>query len=103
MLTILHTNDLHNRLGLLPRLAALIARERDRAPHTVLLDAGDTALDGPIAEVGVARLAALGYDAMTPGNAETEVAEHRRHLGRIGAPVVVANGATGALGYPTIP
>lgn len=103
MLTILHTNDLHNGLGLLPRLATLVARERARVPHTVLLDAGDTALGDPTADLAVARLAALGYDAMTPGNAETEVAEYRRHLGRIGAPVVVANVAPGALGYPTLP
>jgi 2',3'-cyclic-nucleotide 2'-phosphodiesterase (5'-nucleotidase family) len=49
MLTILHTNDLHNGLGLLPRLATLVARERARVPHTVLLDAGDTALGDPTA------------------------------------------------------
>ncbi len=103
MLTILHTNDLHNNLGLLPRLAALVARERARAPHTVLLDAGDLGLGGPSADLGVALLVALGYDALTPGNAETGLAEQRRHLGRIGAPVVVANIAPGALGYPTLP
>jgi 2',3'-cyclic-nucleotide 2'-phosphodiesterase (5'-nucleotidase family) len=103
MLTILHTNDLHGALGLLPRLTALVARERARAPHTVLLDAGDTALGDPTADLGVDLLAALGYDAMTPGNAETEVVECRRHLGRIGVPVVVANVASGALGSPTVP
>jgi 5'-nucleotidase/UDP-sugar diphosphatase len=90
MLTILHTNDLHNVLGLLPRLTALVARERARAAHTVLLDAGDLGLVGPTADLGVAQLAAFGYDALTPGNAEVDVAEHRHHLGRIGAPVVPA-------------
>src|SRR5688500_2692680 len=103
MVTLLHTNDLHGAVGMLPRLATLIARERQRDPAALLLDAGDLALNAATADLGVRLLAALQYDALTPGNAENEVLAYRWHLGRIGAPVVVANVAAAALGCPTMP
>ncbi len=59
MLVILHTNDLHGCLGMLPRLAALVARERARCPEAILLDAGALGLGGPAADLGVALLVAL--------------------------------------------
>lgn len=103
MITILHTNDLHGCVELLPRLAALIRRERARNPHTLLLDAGDTALGGRTGKLGAQLLSLFGYTAMTPGNSENDVPEHREHLGRVGAPVVVANVAPSALGFDTVP
>jgi len=103
MITILHTNDLHSCLGMMPRLATLVARERERDPGALLLDAGDAALGGRDADLGVQLLASLRYDAMVTGNSENDVLEHRVNLSRVGAPVVVANTAPGALGFPTVP
>jgi 2',3'-cyclic-nucleotide 2'-phosphodiesterase (5'-nucleotidase family) len=103
MVTILHTNDLHNCLGMVPRLAALMARERERDPAALLLNAGDAALGGRDADLGVQLLASLGYDAMVTGNSENDVLEHRVNLSRVGAPVVVANIAPGALGFLAVP
>ena len=103
VITILHTNDLHNCLGMLPRLAALIARERGRDPHALLLDAGDAVLEGRTADLGVQLLSSLRYDGMTPGNGETHLPECRANLSRVGAPVVVANVAPDALGFPAAP
>ena len=103
MLTILHTNDLHGNLAVLPRLAALIARERARDPEALLLDAGDFALSGPSASLGVQLLSGLGYDAIAPGNAENDVPEQRAALARIGAPVLAANLAGDTADYPARP
>ncbi len=103
MVTILHTNDLHNCVGMVPRLATLVARERERDPGALLLDGGDVALSGRDADLGVQLLASLGYDAMVTGNSENDVLEHRANLSRVGAPAVVANIAPGALGFPTVP
>ena len=97
MITLLHTNDIHCSLGTMPRLATLIARERARDPDAVLLDAGDTGLHFPTADLGVECFAAMRYDAMVPGNAETSLLDCRTNLCRIGAPVVVANVERGVL------
>ena len=103
MITILHTNNLHGNLAVLPRLAALIARERERDPDALLLDAGDFGLGGSSADLGVQLLGRLGYDAIVPGNAENDIAEHRAAFARIGVPVVAANLAGGASDYPARP
>jgi 2',3'-cyclic-nucleotide 2'-phosphodiesterase (5'-nucleotidase family) len=103
MLTILHSNDLHGSLGMLPRLAGLIEREREQNPNALLLDAGDTALGGPTAELGVQLLSSLRYTAMTPGNHENDVLEHRTYFSHVRAPVVVANIPSGALACATLP
>src|SRR5262245_63248834 len=103
MITILHTNDLHGHLAMQPRLAALVGRERARDPDALLLDAGDLGLRGASSDLGVQLLSALAYDAITPGNAENDFLDERLALGRIGAPIVVANSAPDALGFPTQP
>jgi 5'-nucleotidase len=103
MVAILHTNDLHNCVGMIPRLSALVARERQCSPDALLLDAGDAALGGQDADLGVGLLKSLRYDALVTGNAENDVPEHRVNFSRVGAPVVVANIASGALGFPTVP
>lgn len=103
MLTILHTNDLHGCVEMLPRLSALIRRERRQDPEALLVDTGDSALSGLTADLGVRLLSSLGYAAMTPGNSENDVPEHRRNLSRVGSPVVVANVAPDAFGSKTMP
>lgn len=103
MLTIMHTNDLHGGIGMLPRLAATIARERARGGATLLVDAGDAGLGGTTVDLCVALLAGLGYDALTPGNAETDLPGHRAALCRVGVPIVVANVADGDLGGRSLP
>ena len=103
MITLLHTNDLHGHLAALPRLATLIGRERARDREALLLDAGDLGLRGATADLGVQLLSALGYDAITPGNAENDFLDQRLAMGRIGAPIVVANSSADALGIPTRP
>ncbi len=40
-ITILHTNDLHQNLAPLPRIAGYVALYRRRDPHTLFIDAGD--------------------------------------------------------------
>jgi len=103
VIRILHTNDLHNCLGMIPRLAALITRERERDPDALLVDAGDAVLGGRASDLGVQLLSSLKYDAMTPGNGENDLAESRRNLSRTGAPIVAANIAPNVLDSPTPP
>ena len=103
MLTILHTNDLHSHTNILPRLAALIQRERQRAPSALLVDACDMAMDRPVQGLNVKLARALRYDALTTGNYENEVRAGRAALAQIGASCVVANIAPGALGFETTP
>ncbi|HEU5097757.1 MAG TPA: metallophosphoesterase, partial [Roseiflexaceae bacterium] len=103
MITLLHTNDQHGHLAVLPRLAALIGRERVRDPDALLLDAGDLGLRGATADLGIQLLSALEYDAITPGNAENDFLDQRLAMARIDAPIVVANTSADALGIPTQP
>ncbi|HET9222196.1 MAG TPA: metallophosphoesterase, partial [Roseiflexaceae bacterium] len=103
MITLLHTNDLHGHLAVLPRLAPLIGRERARDPEALLLDAGDLGLRGATADLGAQLLSALGYDAITPGNAENDFLDQRLAMEHIGAPIVVANSSANALGISTPP
>lgn len=105
-LTILHTNDLHGAIGLLPWLGALIARERARASAVLTLDAGDAALGDMLPPLGAALFAALHHDGVTPGNAENDLERHRAALAATGRVSVVANATTarrdGLVGVPVI-
>ena len=103
MITLLHTNDLHGCVGMLPWLTTLVARERARDPDGVADRRRRREPGRSGRRLGVALLAALRYDALTPGNAENDLLEYRTHLARIGAPVLAANIAPGALGCPTAP
>ena len=89
--TILHTNDLHGYVAILPKLAGLVQRERARNAHVLLLDAGDVSLTGRTADLGVRLLTRLGYDAIVPGNGDKDVAEARTHLAELDRPIVAAN------------
>jgi 5'-nucleotidase len=97
MLTVLHTNDLHNRLtdGGAETLARL---KLDAGPSTLLLDAGDAIGAGnltyrPGGEPILALMTAAGYDAMAVGNREFHVTEagFDAKLRRAGFPVLCAN------------
>jgi len=73
-LTIFHTNDLHQSLGNLPRLAGEVAAWRAGHPATLFLDAGDWFDRGsplPTVDRGetlIGAMARMGYDAVTVGN-----------------------------------
>lgn len=88
---------------MIPRLSALIARERSRDHNALLLDAGDLALSSPTADVGINLLRTLRYDALTPGNAENDFPEKRAAMSRIGAPIVVSNILADPLRIPMQP
>ena len=103
MLTLLYTNDLHGCVGLLPRLAALITRERAHDPEALLLDAGDIGFGGLTSDLSARLLATFRYDALTPGNAENDLLDCRQQLASIGAPVLAANIAADAFGCPVVP
>lgn len=73
-LTVFHTNDLHQSLTNLPRLAGQVAAWRAAHPATLFLDAGDWFDRGsPLptvtrGETMIGALARMGYDAVTIGN-----------------------------------
>ena len=74
-LTILYTNDIHNRLGSLAGLSSLIDGEREADGPVLLFDVGDTWQDFRVplyavwgAEEMVAWMNGVGYDAMAIGN-----------------------------------
>jgi 2',3'-cyclic-nucleotide 2'-phosphodiesterase (5'-nucleotidase family) len=79
-LTILHTNDMHNRLpaGKAARIAALRV---EHSPAVVLLDAGDAAGAGNVTyhaegEPILRVMSEAGYDVMTVGNRDFHFSEH---------------------------
>ncbi|HXG24253.1 MAG TPA: metallophosphatase [Chthonomonadales bacterium] len=78
-ITILHTNDFHNRLT--PLQAARLAKLRKALGSSgLLLDAGDAISAGnltykPAGEPILERMSEAGYDAMTLGNREFHLTE----------------------------
>jgi len=74
-LTILYTNDIHDRLGSLAGLSALIERERANDAPVLLFDSGDTWQDFLVplyavwgADEMVSWMNGVKYDAMAIGN-----------------------------------
>src|SRR5262245_43726685 len=102
-LAIAHTNDLHGHIEVFARLSTLIRRARSRYPDLILLDAGDMALDSSLGSLSINLLRSFGYDAVTSGNHENELAPARSALAQCGSPCLVANVAANALGFETPP
>ncbi len=76
--TILHTNDLHNRLD--DAAARRLAAARGSGDDTLLLDGGDAVWAGntyfrPGGEPVLERMSGAGYDAMVVGNREFHFTE----------------------------
>jgi len=73
-LTILHTNDLHGRMGNMPYYASVVDSVRATVENVLLLDGGDLYRRGKNEKqhgaVEIALLNSMGYDALTLGNAE---------------------------------
>jgi len=74
-LTILYTNDIHNRLGSLASLGEFIEQERSSGGPVLLFDSGDTWQDFRVplyavwgADEMVTWMNSVGYDAMAIGN-----------------------------------
>nr|WP_309684754.1 metallophosphatase [Armatimonas sp.] len=99
-LHIFHTNDFHGKLT--EEKAALLKTELARLsagePY-LLLDAGDAISAGnlgfhPLGEPILARMSALGYDAMTMGNRETHpsLSLVRTKLSKASFPILCGNG-----------
>jgi 2',3'-cyclic-nucleotide 2'-phosphodiesterase (5'-nucleotidase family) len=93
---IVHTNDLHGRLG--EEGAATLRAALGEEPDSVLLDSGDAVAAGnlairPAGEPVLRLLTSLGCRAMTIGNRETfpRAAGFRRKLADAGFPVLCAN------------
>ncbi len=118
-ITILHTNDLHSRiepinqfdntcppednaagecLGGYARLAAAIQQQRQEAPHSLLLDAGDQ-FQGSLfytmykGQATAELMNAVGYDAMAVGNHEFDDGPEalRTFMDSVNFPVLMAN------------
>lgn len=73
-ITILHTNDLHQHLEPLPRIAGYVAAYRREHPNTVFVDAGDffdrgsSLVPMTLGEAMYAAMARMGYDMWILGN-----------------------------------
>ena len=96
MLTIYHTNDLHNSLT--EGRAALLRGLKEQSPDTLLLDAGDAIWAGnvfvrPGGEPALKLMSDAGYDAMTVGNREFHFLQSglRHKIGWARFPVICAN------------
>jgi|GEM_PF-1786562 2',3'-cyclic-nucleotide 2'-phosphodiesterase (5'-nucleotidase family) len=91
---ILHTNDQHGRLGTFPQIAALIQQYRTAYPNTLLVDTGDLGLARYYWPLIVSVLQHVRYDAIVPGNLETQLpdsASAADRLTEVGAPLLAAN------------
>jgi 2',3'-cyclic-nucleotide 2'-phosphodiesterase (5'-nucleotidase family) len=95
-LTILHTNDFHNKLT--PEKAEKIRRLKAESQNPLLLDCGDAIWAGniyfrPNGEPVLELMNGAGYDAMTMGNREFHFMESglRAKLGWAQFPVLCAN------------
>ncbi len=91
---ILHTNDQHGRLGTFPQIAALIQQYRAAYPDTLLVDTGDLGLARYYWPLIVSVLQHIRYDAIVPGNLETQLADSASAADRlveVGAPLLAAN------------
>ena len=107
-LHIFHTNDFHGKLTdeKAARLKVQIECLSEGEP-SVILDAGDAISAGnlgfnPLGELTLARMSALGYDAMTMGNRETHpsLAVVRTKLNKATFPVLCGNGYAKRNGNP---
>jgi len=97
VLTVIHTNDLHDRLTG-DGAAALAQARSDAGSNALLLDAGDAIGAGnltyrPDGEPILALMTNAGYDAMAVGNREFHLTEagFRAKLSRATFPVLCAN------------
>jgi 2',3'-cyclic-nucleotide 2'-phosphodiesterase (5'-nucleotidase family) len=104
-LTILHTNDAHNRFH--RRWAEHLGRLKEEADHTLLLDAGDAVGSGnfgwkPWGEGALTWMNRAGYDAMNLGNREFHVwrGALQAKIGRARFPVLCANLRPRKEGWP---
>lgn len=80
-LTILHTNDLHSRIDDLGKVAAYIFAEREKAEHSLYLDAGDIFTGAPVNDINLGKpiidiLNAMELDAMAIGNHEFDYGQY---------------------------
>ena len=96
MLTIYHTNDLHNRLT--SEKAARLRELKSSTPGSILLDCGDAIWSGniyfrPDGEPALKLMNDAGYDAMAMGNREFHFLETglRKKIGWADFPVLSAN------------
>lgn len=77
-LSVLHTNDVHSRAEVYPKLFTALLETRNTRPNSLLLDAGD-ALTGTLyfnefqGEVEQRFMSGFNYDAMTFGNHEFDL------------------------------
>jgi len=109
-LVILHTNDFHSTLDAFAKVATLAERARAEHPGRVLLlDSGDTFYfhrepDArmPLTDGVLDLMAAMGYDAFTPGNRDLAPARAEEVLAelapRLPFPIVAANVVNRATG-----
>jgi 5'-nucleotidase / UDP-sugar diphosphatase len=104
-LVIFHTNDIHGRIETFPRIATIVARERQINPNVLLLGAGDNFSGNPVVDQYDPKgwpilelFNQLGYDAMTLGNHEFDYGQEilKKHLAAASYRVVCANITAGA-------
>lgn len=82
---------MHGYFGVLPRLVRLIASERARNPHALLVDAGDLFIPDRFFDVQSTFFRHIGFDLLAPGNGEKDDMNIARKHEALGVPVVVAN------------
>ncbi|MBL7222657.1 MAG: bifunctional metallophosphatase/5'-nucleotidase [Candidatus Brocadiae bacterium] len=101
-ITILHTNDIHQHLAPLPRIAGYVANYRAQHPNTVFVDAGDwfdrgsslAPMTGGEAIYGA--MARMGYDMWILGNHDWAYGARRLFelMQQYPVPVLMTNLAT---------
>ena len=101
-ITILHTNDIHQHLDPLPRIAGYVSDYREKHPNTVFVDAGDWFDRGsslvPLTqgEALYGAMATMGYDMWIVGNHDWAYGGERliELMARYPVPVLTTNLAT---------
>lgn len=103
-ITVIHTNDVHSRVGVEPYVAGLVNEKKAAGENVLVLSAGDVLHGQPLATLSRGRnivdiMNAVGYDAMVPGNHDfnygfdrLKMLQNRMNFPVLGANVKTVNG-----------
>lgn len=86
-ITILHTNDIHGKVDVFPKIATVVDDCLSKGEEVLLLDSGDTLYTSrvpdaklPKTEAILQLMAKIGYNAWTPGNRDLSPAHSEKVL-----------------------
>lgn len=86
-ITILHTNDIHGKVDVFPKIATVVDYYLSKGEKVLLLDSGDTLYTSRVPDAAIPKteailqlMAKIGYNAWTPGNRDLSPAHSEEVL-----------------------